>query len=69
MEILILLFTDLLLIVKVKKADQFQLMKPPIPFEAAVFLDRSDSEGKTNRIGKRVYSSYILIVYSIINVN
>ncbi len=53
MEVLVLLFTDLLLIVKVKKADQFQLMKPPIPFEAAVFLDKSDSEGKAKKRTRR----------------
>ncbi|TPX67721.1 hypothetical protein SpCBS45565_g03605 [Spizellomyces sp. 'palustris'] len=47
-EVVVLFFTDLVLIVRPKKADTFILFKPPIPLEAAVFLDKPDAHGLKN---------------------
>jgi hypothetical protein len=45
-EVLVLLFTDLVLIVRMKKADSFVLLKNPMPYESIVILDKPDSEGQ-----------------------
>lgn len=45
LEVLVLLFTDLLMIVRTKKADSFTMVKQPMPYESVVFLDKPDSEG------------------------
>jgi len=42
LEVLVILFTDMMLILRWKK-DELVLFKPPIPFEAAVFLDKPDA--------------------------
>ncbi|KAI9209472.1 uncharacterized protein BJ171DRAFT_418538 [Polychytrium aggregatum] len=48
-DIIVMLFSDLVLLTKPKKGDQFVLLKPPIPFEAAVFLDKTEgSEGRSH---------------------
>ncbi|TPX54814.1 hypothetical protein PhCBS80983_g05728 [Powellomyces hirtus] len=48
-EISVVFFTDLVLIIRPKKAgDSYILFKPPIPLEAAVFLDKPDSHGMKN---------------------
>ncbi|KAI9098738.1 hypothetical protein DFS34DRAFT_618767 [Phlyctochytrium arcticum] len=47
-EVIVLFFTDLVLIVRSKKAETFLLFKQPIPLEAAVFLDRPDADGVKN---------------------
>ncbi|TPX36236.1 hypothetical protein SmJEL517_g01581 [Synchytrium microbalum] len=41
-EVLVFTFTDLVLITRSKKDEKIVLFKPPIPFEAAVFLDKPD---------------------------
>lgn len=46
-EVTLLLFTDLLLIVKQKRADFYQMIKLPIPLEESVFLDKPDTSSLT----------------------
>ncbi|TPX47785.1 hypothetical protein SeMB42_g03195 [Synchytrium endobioticum] len=41
-DVLVLVFTDMVLITREKKNGKIVLYKPPIPFEAAVFLDKPD---------------------------
>ena len=50
LEVVVLLFTDLLLIVRAKRQDLFILQKPPLPYESVVFLDKPDSD-----IGKKSF--------------
>ncbi|KAJ3386906.1 hypothetical protein HDU92_002209 [Lobulomyces angularis] len=45
-EVVVMLFTDLVLITRMKKQDQYQLLKLPLPFESVVFLDKLNSEQK-----------------------
>ncbi|KAJ3145423.1 Intersectin 1 (SH3 domain protein) [Geranomyces michiganensis] len=48
-EVSVVFFTDLVLIMRPRKtADSFILFKPPIPLEAAVFLDKPDAYGLKN---------------------
>ncbi|KAI8816965.1 uncharacterized protein EV422DRAFT_267552 [Fimicolochytrium jonesii] len=48
-EVSVLFFTDLLMIIRSKKAaDSYLLFRPPIPLEAAVFLDKPDADGMKN---------------------
>ncbi|KAJ3164097.1 Intersectin 1 (SH3 domain protein) [Geranomyces variabilis] len=48
-EVSVVFFTDLVLIIRPRKtADSFILFKPPIPLEAAVFLDKPDAFGLKN---------------------
>ena len=47
LDVLLFFFNDLVLIVKSKK-ELYQLLKPPIPLEACVFLDKPDSKGGTH---------------------
>jgi hypothetical protein len=44
-EVVVLLFTDLVLIIRTKKADAFVLLKNPMPYESIVILDKPDSDG------------------------
>ncbi|KAJ3043426.1 hypothetical protein HDV00_005124 [Rhizophlyctis rosea] len=47
-EVIVMFFTDMLLITRMKRPDNFLLFKPPIPFEAVVFLDKPDAPGMKN---------------------
>lgn len=42
-EVTVLFFSDLVLMVKSKKAESFVLFKPPIPLESIVLLDKPDT--------------------------
>lgn len=46
-EVTVMMFTDMVLITKMKKPDFFLLLKPPVPFEESVFLDKSDFQSKS----------------------
>ena len=41
-DVTVMMFTDMVLITKMKKPDFFLLLKSPVPFEESVFLDKSD---------------------------
>ena len=45
-EVIVMFFTDMVLITRIKRLDNFLLFKPPIPLEAAVFLDKPDVPGE-----------------------
>ncbi|KAJ3124415.1 prolactin receptor [Nowakowskiella sp. JEL0407] len=47
-EVVVMVFTDLVLITKLRKLDQFVLFKQPIPLESCVFLDKPDHDGMKN---------------------
>ncbi|KAJ3034682.1 nucleolar protein net1, partial [Rhizophlyctis rosea] len=47
-EVIVMFFTDMLLITRIKRLDNFLLFKPPIPLEAVVFLDKPDVPGMKN---------------------
>ncbi|KAJ3299582.1 Intersectin-2 [Borealophlyctis nickersoniae] len=47
-EVVVLFFTDLILITRCKRPDQFLIFKPPIPIESCVVLDRPDQGGLKN---------------------
>ncbi|KAI9004057.1 hypothetical protein BC832DRAFT_69814 [Gaertneriomyces semiglobifer] len=68
-QVIVLFFTDMVMIVRQKKPDTFILFKPPIPLEAAVFLDKPDAHGKFSTFGiqcgknRLVFSTSFLIIY------
>ncbi|KAJ1345087.1 hypothetical protein BSLG_000602 [Batrachochytrium salamandrivorans] len=45
-DAVVFLFSDMVLIVKIKRSDHLQLLKPPIPLEAVVLLDKPDGVDK-----------------------
>ncbi|KAI8815050.1 hypothetical protein BJ742DRAFT_733571 [Cladochytrium replicatum] len=47
-DVVVMLFTDLVLITRPKRAQQFVLFKLPIPLESALFMDCPDTEESKN---------------------
>jgi hypothetical protein len=47
-DVLVLIMTDMVIIIKAKKGEQMVLAKPPIPLELALFLDMPDTEEDKN---------------------
>ena len=46
LEVILLVFNDMIMLVRSKKADNYTLFRKPIPFESAVLLDKPDMPGK-----------------------
>ena len=60
-EITVLLFSDMIMLTKHKKPEQLQLLKPPIPLESAVFLEKPDGlEKNVFEIIHTEQESYVL---------
>lgn len=58
-EVIVILFTDLILIVRLKRSDSFVLVKNPLPYESIVFLDKPDSDGAwTITCRQKIISNY-----------
>ncbi|RKO93640.1 hypothetical protein BDK51DRAFT_13630, partial [Blyttiomyces helicus] len=47
-EVIVFVFTDLILITRLKKVDGFILFKAPVPLEAVVLLEKPDAPGMKN---------------------
>ncbi|RKO98180.1 hypothetical protein CXG81DRAFT_17066 [Caulochytrium protostelioides] len=60
-DVNLMVFSDILLITRLKRGEQLYLLRPAIPLESVIFIDKPDSDGMRNihqmvHIGKEVHT-------------